>query len=116
MTNDHPHSIPVEINGKERVFKLGPKALRIARERHGIRVRLSELSDPDLDALVRFAWMACLPDSPTYTLEQFEQDMDEDGGMFDIIAKAGEALSKLAEGNKGKKKPTGKKETPTTEA
>lgn len=41
--------------------------------------------------------------------------MDEDGNMFDIIAKAGEALSKLAEGSKkATKKPTGKKENPTT--
>ena len=104
MTNDNPHAVPVVINGKDRVLKLGPKALRIAKERHGVRVSMSELSDPDLDTMAQMLWAACLPDEPTLKLEKFIDDLDESGDLFRVMPELTQAFTRLTEGgSKGRK-------------
>lgn len=81
MAYDHPNPIPVEINGSERTFKLGLKALGIARDRHSVQIRGSEMTDPGLDTLARLAWIACLPDEPALKESDFLESVDESGAM-----------------------------------
>jgi len=106
MSYDHPHPIPVEINGISRTFKLGLKALGIARDRHGVQIKGSEMTDPGLDTLARLAWIACLPDNPILSENTFLEDVDTSGSMGDCLAAVNIQLSEMLS---PPPKPTGKK-------
>lgn len=76
MSYDHPNPIPVEIGDKSYIFKLGLKALGIARDRHSVQIGGAEMSSPGLDTLARLAWIACLPDNPTLKEGDFLEQVD----------------------------------------
>lgn len=108
MKTDNAHVIPVEIGGQKKHLKLGPKALRLARERHGVKLKLMDLVDPDLDTLVRATWVALLPDEPDLKEDELIDLLEESGDMLNILTYTGQALTRLTEGAKpvkGKGKP-----------
>ena len=64
MDNNHPEVASVLIGGKQRNFKLGPAAFRLAGIKHDVHVSTEELSAPSMALLAQLAWIACLPDEP----------------------------------------------------
>lgn len=112
MKNDSPGAIPVTIAGETRYLKLGPKALRLARDRHGVKVKLMDLMDPDLDTLMRITWVACLPDSPDTKEDEFLDALDESGDMLNVLTYTAQALTRLTEGAKPKRKTSAGKGQP----
>ena len=107
MAYDHPNPIPVEINGKTYTLKLGLKALGIARDRHRVQIKGSEMTDPGLDTLARLAWIACLPDDPTLKEGDFLELLDESGAYSECISAVQLQLRSIM--SPPAKKPAGKK-------
>lgn len=101
---DHPNPIPVEIGDESREFKLGLKALGIARDRHRVQIRGSEMSDPGLDTLARLAWIACLPDDPSLKESDFLESVDESGALNACIEAIQVQLAGMMTAPKGKAK------------
>lgn len=104
MSYDHPNPITVEIADKTYIFKLGLKALGIARDRHSVQIAGAEMSSPGLDTLARLAWIACLPDNPTLNEGLFLEQVDSAYALQVCIAAVQSQLSSMLS-----PPPTGKK-------
>lgn len=107
MKDTNPHARPIQINGVDYVLKLGPKALRLAKEK-GVGIPARMLANPDLDELVRLTWVGLLPDTPNLKEDDLIEALEESGDMLAVISVTSEQLGRLTEGKKpgkGKGKP-----------
>jgi hypothetical protein len=99
MKDAHPETVTLHLGGKDRRFKLGPAAFRLAQLKHNTNVSMAALQSPSFDVFATLAWIGLLPSNPE--LKEVEvviwmaaEDVDESA----IIMVVAEALSRMVDG------------------
>jgi hypothetical protein len=99
MTDAHPETVTLHLGGKDRRFKLGPAAFRLAQLKHKTNISMAALQSPSFDVFATLAWVGLLPGNPDLKEEEVvrwmgAEDVDENA----IVGVVATALSRMVEG------------------
>jgi hypothetical protein len=87
----------VQVGGQARRLRLTPVAFRIAKETHGVQVRVQDLSAGNLGDVVQLLWIGLLVDDPALTESQVigwlkDLSVDDEMALFGTVTVAAQRM------------------------